>query len=140
MTSHRFIPRDWLPIKLWHMEPGQPFEVASEVIYTNAIMRLVIPPGFRCDLSSIPSWLRWVPGFAVSGLNARAALIHDFLYAVQIVDREIADAIFLSVMKADGVGWFARTAMYLAVRAFGGTAWRENRSDPKKLGGTAELK
>jgi len=138
--SHRFIPKDWLPIKLWHMQPGRPFEVASEVIYTNAVIRLVIPPGFRCDLASIPRWLLWMPGLNVSGRNARAALIHDFLYDRQIVDREIADALFLSVMKADGVGWFARSAMYLAVRAFGGTAWRENRSDPKKLGGTAELK
>ena len=136
--SHKFFPRTWLPIKLHHMEPGRPFEVASEVIYTNAAIRLVIPPGFRCDLASIPRWLLWVPGLNVSGRNARAALIHDFLYAAQIVDREVADAIFLSVMRHDGVGFLPRTAMYLAVRIWGVTAWEENQTATRALGGTAE--
>lgn len=102
------------------------FVTIVPVSYSNPLVKLEIPRGFQTDLASVPRFLWSIPGFSPMDVNARAALVHDVIYQQQQVDREIADALFLSIMRADGVSLPVRTLMYLAVRAFGGSAWAAN--------------
>jgi hypothetical protein len=93
-----------------------------------------IPAPFDFDLASIPRVL-W-PALACHELGIRAPLCHDWLYRSggnpewgsisprRTYTRAETDRLFLELMKADGVSWWRRTAAYLAVRAFGGKAWR----------------
>jgi hypothetical protein len=91
------------------------------VVYGDLVFS--IPDGFQTDLASIPRWLLLL--FSPTGRHQSAALVHDRLYRTQILPRVVADAIFLSLLKYDGVPAWKAYAMYLAVRLFGWTAWRK---------------
>lgn len=86
-----------------------------------------VPKGFVTDLASIPRI--FTPLFPVHGLQTRAAVVHDYLYAErgEVDDgpftRKQCDEIFLLGMEALGVGYLKRMAMYWAVRAGGYFAW-----------------
>jgi hypothetical protein len=83
------------------------------------------PRGFVSDLASVPRLLWFL--FPPSGNYAPAAIIHDWLYAAQTVSRARADWIFLDAMRAEGVNWFARWALYFGVRAGGWFPWYKKR-------------
>ena len=84
-----------------------------------------VAKGFETDFASIPSPLTIVlPKWSVYG---PAAVVHDWLYWVQNGDREDADSVFLEAMNVLGVEAWKRKILYLAVRIFGGVAWRGNR-------------
>lgn len=89
-----------------------------------------VPAGFLTDGASVPRPLWWlVPPWGAYG---QAATLHDILCETKTlfhneipvtITRKEADTIFLEAMKATGVSWVTRTAMYGAVRAwsiFGG--------------------
>ena len=59
----------------------------------------------------------------------RTALVHDALYASQKLPREVADAIFLDLMKQHEVGYMKRQTMYYAVRSAGWYVWRRNTKE-----------
>ena len=126
-SIHRWIPNGKKPLLGFNPEPGFPYIVLLDVTYTNPLVTVEIEQGFTCDLASIPRFLWAVPGLSPTDTNKRAALLHDVLYRQQKVDRVIADALFVSVLKADGVSWPVRWAMYLAVRIFGERAWAHNQ-------------
>lgn len=87
---------------------------------------IVIPAGFRTDGASIPLILR--PFFERYGKNTEAAVIHDFLYSKfnsTGINRELADRIFLFILKENGVSWRVRKMMYEAVRMFGDIFWEK---------------
>lgn len=87
--------------------------------------KLVIPVGFVTDFASIPSFLWWF--IQPFGRHALAAVIHDYLYALkQPQSRRYADHIFNAAMKESNVPGFRRRVMYVAVRLFGGKAFRKN--------------
>ena len=95
---------------------------------------ITVPAGFRFDLSSVPRvfWSLIAP----FELSIAAPLVHDFLYRhggkppegsvapPRAYTRAEADRTFRAMMEAEGVSAWRRTAAYLAVRAFGGRAWR----------------
>jgi len=84
---------------------------------------IVVPAGFETDFASVPRiFWRVIPPW---GRYARAAIVHDYLYASHIVGRKEADKIFLALMRALGVPWRTRTTMYWAVRLGGGRAWEK---------------
>lgn len=89
------------------------------------VVNVDVPPDFRCDLASVPNWLMFL--CPPTGSHQRAALFHDALYRYQQCSRPIADAIFASIMRQDGVPAWRRWLMYAAVRLCGGAAWRTNR-------------
>lgn len=80
--------------------------------------RIEIPSGFITDFASIPSAL-W--GFVQPfGRHAPAAVVHDYLYALQQDGtRKYADFIFRAAMADSGVSFLRRNLMYFAVRLFG---------------------
>ena len=91
--------------------------------------RITINKGFDFDGASISKPLWSIIGSPFTGNYVRAALFHDGLYACCTLDRKLSDDIFLDLMKEDGVGYFKRYSMYLAVRAFGSRAYDSNQED-----------
>ena len=83
-----------------------------------------VPAGFETDFASVPRGLWNI--FPPLGLYGEPAIVHDFLYRTQPVDRKTADLVFLEAMKAKGCRWTQRQALYRAVRLFGWPAWYYN--------------
>lgn len=112
---------------------GSRWELLSPLTYRAADgWTLTVPAGFRTDLASIPRGL-WNL-FPKTGEYNRAAVVHDWLYALggrvvvrnpagEIVERRYtkaqADALFYEGMGALGVSWWTRWPMYQAVKRFG---------------------
>lgn len=102
---------------------------------------LIVPKGFITDGASIPQifWNILSPW----GNYAKAAVLHDWLYAKQDMTKLECDNIFLEAMEALGVNWFKRNLMFTMVRWFAGPAWLEHqkRGDPEKIaaGGLPEF-
>jgi len=86
--------------------------------------KIEIPRGFVTDFASIP-WPFWSI-FPPIGSYGMPAIMHDWLYWTQIVDRKQADAIFhVAMVEMQTPGW-KRYVIYGALRLFGWTAWRNN--------------
>jgi hypothetical protein len=91
-----------------------------------------VPQGFETDGASVPKCLQWVlPPF---GKYGQAAVVHDKLYTdAQItvdgkninITRARADSIFLEAMGVLKVSSLVQNAMYLAVRLFGESRFKE---------------
>jgi len=88
--------------------------------------RIEIPSGFITDFASIPSALwSFVQPF---GRHAPAAVVHDYLYALQQDGtRKQADFIFRAAMADSGVSFLRRNLMYFAVRLFGKKPFNHNQ-------------
>lgn len=112
-------------------DPRAPWVTYKWHSLRSPIVSVDIPPGFRCDLASVPNWLMFL--CPPAGSHQRAALFHDALYRLQVCDREIADAIFSGIMRADGVPGWRRWLMYGAVRLFGGAAWKSRTDDVPRI-------
>ena len=92
------------------------------LVYRSDILGLVtVPAGFETDFASVPR-LFWniVPPL---GRYGEPAIVHDYLYRTQTVDRLTADRVFLEAMEARGCHWITRRTLYRAVRLFGWLAW-----------------
>lgn len=101
----------------------------SEARHKNWTQAIVVPKGFITDFASVPR----LP-FAyllAGGIVHKAAVIHDWLYAIGQTkgERELADQVFHAAMKEEGIPLLQRSLMYVAVRAFGGSYFEE-RDDP----------
>lgn len=92
---------------------------------------VVVPAGFITDLDSVPRLplVYWLG----KGRAVLSAVIHDWLYhshqltpdaGAPSITRAQADALFRAAMSDEGVPLLYRTAIYAAVRMFGGPAWR----------------
>ncbi len=76
-------------------------------------LRFAVPAGFKTDLASIPSCLRWI--ISNDNPNIRApAVLHDYLLALGD-DRNEADQIFYLALRECGVNSFVAFVMFLAV-------------------------
>lgn len=93
---------------------------------------ITVEEGFDFDGASIPKSLWGIFGNPLSGDFRIAALVHDVLYASQVLPRKVCDDIFLELMKIHGVSYAKRYSMYLAVRSAGGFAWSSNTSECAK--------
>lgn len=86
---------------------------------------VVVPEGFVTDLTSIPR-LFWSV-LPRDGKYADAAIVHDYLYWMQPVSKDAADAIFAAAMKDLEVAPLVVAALYSGVRTSAGVrAWRSN--------------
>ena len=89
----------------------------------------LITKGFITDLASIPRLAR--PLLDPNGESRVPAVFHDFLYSTQPVTRAEADQFFLDAMKACGIGFATRYAMYWGVRSGGWIAWNGHKNDSR---------
>lgn len=84
---------------------------------------LDIPEGFVTDYASVPR-LFWNIFPPADPRYSRAAVLHDRLYEEWTVTRAAADAVFREAMLATGTRRLRAWVMWLAVRAFGRSAYR----------------
>lgn len=98
------------------------WELHEPLIYIGSVT-VEVPVRFLTDFASIPKafWSILHP----SGRYARAAVVHDYLYATHKYTRKRSDQIFKEGMKVLGVNWFVRGIMYNAVRWFGAKSWNK---------------
>ncbi len=98
------------------------WQLVSPYSYMTLGYIIIVPAKFITDLASTPKIL-WniLEPFGKGYL--KASVIHDYLYSkdcvYQFINREIADKIFLEIMKENGVGPIKRNLMYIGVRIFG---------------------
>lgn len=108
------------------MPDGKTWRLDGPFSYSPALGgHITVPTGFVTDLASIPK-LFWniLPPF---GKYTEAAVIHDWLYRTHKIPRAGADAILLEAMDLCRVPAWQRRVIYLAVRIFGGFAYRNEK-------------
>lgn len=107
---------------------GFPFVLLAALRYDSDELRrtVIVPPGFRTDLASIPRVL-WNILPPVGKYDA-AAVVHDYLYQTGGVSRAQADAVLREAMAVCGVGAFTRFTIYAGVRVGGLAIWRRYRA------------
>ena len=99
------------------------FELMEDYIVVLPNLKILyIKKGFIFDGASIPK-LFWSIIGSPFGKYTASALIHDALYASELLPREDADTIFINTMVYKGVNEDKRNAMYLAVDIFGKYVW-----------------
>lgn len=116
--------------------PGNNHYVLYEDLPVDVLgQRIWIPSGFHYDGASIPAvaWPVTYTPFAPDVM--RAALVHDWLYhahedsAEDSEHRATADEILFQLLIADTVSTGKAKLMWMAVRSFGGVAWRNDKED-----------
>lgn len=112
------------PLQIEVMPGGRHYKlIVDMIVFSHRIGVTVVPAGFVTDMASVPRgfWNLFPP----TGPYAKAAVYHDYLYQLGSVSRADADLEFVEGMRALGVFWFTRMAMWLALRLFGWKAWEE---------------
>lgn len=109
--------KTWLLVESW------------TIIFQNkrVYWRLTVKPEFTTDGGSIPRLARrlWTP----IGPYLVAYIVHDYLYAAELVDRSEADYILLELLESLGACWVDRNAQYAGVRAGGRAVWLEHNKE-----------
>lgn len=101
------------------------FELFSDYVYKTREYTIKVPKGFVTDYASVPKLLRII--ILPYGKHSGASVVHDWLYSSNCnldINREKADKIFLEVLKEEKVNFLLRTFMYLVVRKFGRSRFR----------------
>lgn len=92
--------------------------------YSLILGRLVtIPAGFKTDFASVPRLP--IVYLAAGNKGNRAAVVHDWLYSTQCVDRGTADRVLREAMLSCGYSDMLANSFYLAVRTFGESHWKQ---------------
>lgn len=101
------------------------FQLAEPFAVQTADATYVVPAGFISDLESVPR----VPVIYALFKNRApySAILHDWLYETRIVSRAVADRLFLAAMKAEGLPWWMRRAMYAGVRVGGARLYASHK-------------
>lgn len=91
-----------------------------------------VPKGFITDFASIPRVL-WslLPPWNDYG---RASILHDYHYCSGTASRKEADNNMLEIMKEDKVGVIRRNLIYISVRLFGHTSYKNSKNLRNKIG------
>ena len=103
------------------------------------VFEIRIREGFTFDGASIPRSLWRLCGAPMEIPRIAAALIHDWLYRAQVCERDLADEIFNHVCKKVGMSSWRTGPEWAALRAFGGSAWNENRKEWSKVSAAREI-
>jgi len=99
------------------------YELGQELTYQpRRGAAITAPAGYRTDLASIPA--QYQQRDPLTAPAARPGVIHDYLYTSHERPRWVADRIFRHALRDEGVPLGQRLAMWAAVRAFGGPAYR----------------
>lgn len=104
--------------------------VVAPFAYRDEVEKLLIevPKTFLTDFASIPGWAR--VAFSPFGRHAKAAVLHDWLYAIgEPCRREVADRVFDHAMKELEVDDLARKTVFSAVRLGGGSPYKRAERD-----------
>lgn len=97
----------------------------SQLVNGRAV---VIHRGMATDGASVPRSCWRIIGHPFSKDILPHALAHDGLYAAELMTRAECDKWFLDSMTLAGIGYIKRTAIYAAVRMFGGWVWSRHNT------------
>lgn len=103
--------------------PGRWWRLTAKLVYVGKKESFTVPDGFVTDFASTPQWFEGV--VPRDGTYIKAAVLHDWLYETKPVSRKDADGIFRRVMREEGTGVLTRWTMYISVRIFGRSRWRD---------------
>lgn len=108
--------------------------LASLAYESEVVGRIItVPAGFVTDFASVPRWLP-IAYAAEGGKGNKAAVVHDWLYSSQAVDRKTADQVLREALIASGYSQVTAALFYAAVRAAGGSHWKEpNNPQPSHV-------
>lgn len=104
-------------------ETTKPYAVTVSLIGYD--VEITVGSGWIFDGATIPRWLWPLAGAPMEPPHDAAALIHDWLYACQILSKRQADWIYAQVLAQAGYAYWRVAAEWLAVTIFGGAAWAE---------------
>lgn len=109
----------------WNLWDGKTYRLSKTwcccVESDKYILDITVKAGFETDGGSIP--LAFQNIIHPNGIYLLSFLVHDVLYAGELLNRSQCDWIMLEMLKHQGMDWFLRNSAYLAVRCFGGTVW-----------------
>lgn len=88
---------------------------------------ITVPVGFETDLASVPAALRSFMN--PNGKSRKPAVLHDFLYSMQILSRLRADELFELALAAEGVNQATRFFYFRGVRLGGQAPWDQHRKE-----------
>ena len=110
------------PLEVEVLSDGKHYKLTKDmIVFSHRVGVTVVPAGFVTDMASVPRgfWSLFPP----TGPWSKAAVYHDYLYQMGTLSRAEADREFVDGMRALGVCWPTRMAMWAALRLFGGIAW-----------------
>ena len=101
--------------QLWILE--------APLLYVSDLANVSVPKGFITDFASVPH----IPFVydTLANMAQRPATVHDYLYSMCVVPRDIADKVLLEAMEISGVSWLKRRAIYLGVRVGGASHYKK---------------
>ena len=125
-------------LKLKALADGRQWELLERIAWSGTYKGegcvIVVPAGFVTNLASVPR-IFWRIAAPATGKHKRAAVFHDWLYGGGVMiykdvlyylsdtEQHIADGIFYTIMREDGVpswrAWLMRTALKIG----GHAAW-----------------
>lgn len=109
----------------------QLFTLVLPLVYENKKYTITVYSGFEFNGASIPQALWSIVGCPMGGLYSAAACLHDALYTSKLFDRKTCDKFFYEAMISCGVDKATAIEMYLAVRAFGQSAYDDRTYLPE---------
>jgi len=86
------------------------FDVSEEEVY--------IPRGWCSDGASIPAWFQPLIGEAVARDFMIPAIVHDYLCVMKSKSQMFTHSLFRELLKMEGVAFWKRQAMFIAVLAW----------------------
>lgn len=122
---------DWRNVQVASTNEENVWITLSPMFYELKDGRTVcIRAGFKTDLASIPRCL-WnlYPPFDVE--YRAAAILHDGLYASELLTRQECDWLLLEAMQTQGNGWWARNVFWSAVRLGGASVWSKHTGESR---------
>jgi hypothetical protein len=104
-------------------EVGGLWKLLAPLDYESDLLgkTVVVPADFVTDFASVPR-LPFVY-LTQGGKGNKAAVVHDWLYSTQAVDRKTADQVLREALAASGYSGFTAWLFYAAVRVGGGSHW-----------------
>ena len=106
------------------------YELCEPLVFWVAYRRCVVPTGFVSDGASIPQLFWTVTTSPFHPKIIRGAIIHDYLYRVHIVSRELADLKLKTVIISDGLSKELADTIHAAVRVAGRRAYKYGPQKP----------
>ena len=119
-----FRATEWKEVRIASTRKFRQWELLEDVFYKLHDNRwLFIKKGFITDGASIPRafWVFYTPE---NPLWLGAAVVHDALYASELVSRSFADEELRRAMKLEGNNAVRRNIFWSGVRMFGWLTWK----------------
>lgn len=116
-----------LPVEIIKLPNGQTgIRLLKDILYLDTpIGPVLVPRGFVSDGCSMPRFAWRALGHPFDHAYLYEAILHDYFYRYQDVDRATADRVLYEMLKGR-VSGVRRRAIYWGLRSGGWKAWNDN--------------